>query len=119
MPVGKANGQHKIANLKLAGICEWNRCQVFRLHLDNGKIEVRICANALRFQLAAVCEGHGDLLGMLDDVTIGDDETLTRVIDNTGTGAMYFTRLGLFGAGLRRDVSRDLDADHRRREFLD
>jgi hypothetical protein len=56
---------------------------------------------------------------MLDNVTISDDETLTRVIDNAGAGAVYLTRLRLFGAGLRRDVAPDLDADHRRREFLE
>ncbi len=45
---GKADGKHEIANLKLAGVGERNGRQVFRLHLDNGEVEVGIGANALR-----------------------------------------------------------------------
>jgi hypothetical protein len=116
---GKADGKDKIANLELAGIGKRNGRQVLCFHLDDGEVEVGIGASALRLQLASIGEGHGNLLGVLDDVIVGDDETLTCVIDNAGAGATYLTRFAIFGAGLWRDVAADLDADHRRRELLE
>src|SRR4029077_17999701 len=94
---GKADGKHKIANLKLPGIGERNGRQVFRLHLDDGDVEVGIGADVFCLQLAAIGESNGDLFGMLDNVTIGDDETLAGIIDDAGARAAYLTRLGLFG----------------------
>jgi hypothetical protein len=69
---------------------------------------------------------HRDLVGMADDMTVGDDEPAARVEHHAGAEGMNFVpsrerdalaRL-LLRAGLRREAAPAFDDDHGRRDPL-
>ena len=59
----------------LVGVAELHRLQrLGRLHLQHREIGLRVAADHLGLQPRAVVEDDGDLVGVGDDVVVGDDD---------------------------------------------
>ena len=83
---GIADGEHEIPNLQAIGITEREFRQAIRAHLDDRHVGLGIGTDATGWQRAAVGELHRDLVGTVDDATVGDDEPAARqpVADQLG-----------------------------------
>ena len=64
-----------------------NGGQIVRLDLDHRDVDIGIAADP-RFagSIAAVGERHRDLVGVLDDVIVGEDKALIGVKNHAGAG---------------------------------
>ena len=85
-----ADGEHEIPDLEAIGITEREFRQAIRAHLDDGHVGLGIGTDATRRQRAAVGELHRDLVGMVDDMTVGDDEPAARVEHHAGAEGVNF-----------------------------
>jgi hypothetical protein len=73
-----ADGEYEMSNLKAIGIIERKLRQAIRAHLDDRHVGLGMGTDATRRQRATVDELHRDLIGMVDDMTVGDDEPAAR-----------------------------------------
>ena len=91
-----ANGQHHVADLDLARIAIWNRGEMVGWDLNDGEVEIGIGADAGSLQEAAVGERDRDVVGVLDDVIVGQDQALVGVIDDARADFVNLAGLALF-----------------------
>ena len=92
-----ADRNHEIADAQVAGIGQRHLHQVFARHLDHGNVGVRIAADDFGGQFAPVGQGHLDFVSVLDDMEIGQGETVradhksASVADRTIAGFRHRT----------------------------
>ena len=72
----RANRQHPFPHLDGRGVAEFNRRQIGRIDLEQGKIAAIVGADDLGDELAAIAHAHDDLIGGLDHMGIGQDVTI-------------------------------------------
>jgi hypothetical protein len=82
----------KIADLKLTRVPERDRGEPLRRHGDDGEIEIWVAADPLRLQHAAIGERHRYVVGVLEDMIVGDDEAPLRIVNHAGSDAVDFAR---------------------------
>ena len=70
---GIADREHAVADLDLVAVGEGDRRQVLGVDLDDGDVGLRVAADDLGRQLAAVVERDRDRLGAVDHVVVGHD----------------------------------------------
>ena len=116
---GITNGEDEIADFEPTRVPERDPGEPVRRHRDHGEVEIWVAANPLRLQHSAIGERHCYVVRMLEDVIIGDDKALLRVVDDAGADAVYLARLAPSGLGVRWDAAPGLDADHSRSDFLE
>jgi hypothetical protein len=80
--------------------------EVRGLHLDDGDVRARVCADDLCLERAVVEQLHGDFGGVLDDVCVGDDVAVLRIDDHAGARALELTLRAVCSAR-RRSVGRN------------
>src|SRR5690606_13352231 len=73
-----ADRDDPVADARLRLLFERDEGETGAFDLDDGQIGVLVTANQPAFQLAAVPELDADLLGVLDDMVVGDDKTVAR-----------------------------------------
>ncbi len=72
----------QLADLELAAVALGQRRVARVVDLDHGHVRLLVGADHRRLGFDAVIEGHGDLLGIFDDVVVGQDVTVV-VVDET------------------------------------
>ena len=96
-----ADRHHEVARLHLIGVAELDLLQRRRRllqQLDEGAVGQRVAADDLGFELDVALvaeEGHFDLVGVLDDVVVGQDQALGGIDDEPGAGALRLRRRAL------------------------
>ena len=89
---GTANGQHPIANLDGIRIPQFCRRQVLAgVNLDDRQVRPDIGADKFRVILGLVVQDHLDLVGLIDDVVVGQD-VAGPVEDETAPETLRLTR---------------------------
>ena len=89
-----ADRDHEVARLHLIRVAELDLLQRRRRllqELDEGAVGERVTADDLGFELDVALvaeERHFDLVGVLDDVVVGEDQALGGVDDEPGAGAL-------------------------------
>ena len=72
---GIADRHHAVADAHLVAVAELHRLQrLVALDLEHGNVHLGILTDDLRLQLAPVGEDHHDVVGVADDVIVGDDD---------------------------------------------
>jgi hypothetical protein len=61
--------------------------RLVRLHLEDGKVELRVLAEDLGLEAGAVGEDHADVVRVADHVVVGDDDS-GGVDDEAGAGGV-------------------------------
>ena len=83
-----ADGDHPVADRERVGVAErrptGSGC--LALDLEHGEVGLRVAAEHLGGQLAAVAQRDGDLLGVLDHVVVGEHDAV-GADDEAGAGA--------------------------------
>ncbi|PRD36405.1 UNVERIFIED_CONTAM: hypothetical protein NCL1_08904 [Trichonephila clavipes] len=131
----RADGQHPLADAQLRGIADLHRRQVGGGDLDQRDVGARVGADDLGLDLAAVAEAHGDLVGLVDDMVVGqhiavaaDDETGAEGLPGAGLLRLRLEAVEatqqlldvVAGGDLRRTaLGRGADVDHRRAGRVD
>jgi len=91
-----ADGQHPIADADLIAVPERDRHQrVIGGDLEHGDIGLGVATHHLCLEVGVIVQDHGDLVGVLDDVVIGDHPPLFGVDDEART-----KRRGVTGRGI-------------------
>jgi hypothetical protein len=67
------------ADPEVVGIAESYGREAVSIHLHQGDVGAGVAADQTRRDLASVLQGRGDLVGVLDDIVIGDDVALGRI----------------------------------------
>ena len=70
---GVADGQHDVADLHLVAVGHRDDRQVLGVNLDDGDVGLRVAANDLGGELAAILQGDFHLVGVIHDVVVGED----------------------------------------------
>ena len=89
-----ADRHHEVARLHLIRVAELDLLQRRRgllQELDEGAVGERVAADDLGLELDVALvteERHFDLVGVLDDVVVGEDQALGGVDDEPGAGAL-------------------------------
>ena len=75
---GIADGDHPVAHLQVVGAAERGNRQSLAARLDLHGREVHVLVTALddAFEGAPIGEGDGDLVGILDDMRVGEDHAV-------------------------------------------
>ena len=73
-----ADGHHGLAHLEAVGVAERKRGQVAPLDLQQRDVGARVEPDDLRLVLAMVAQPYHDLVGVGDDVDVGDDVAVWR-----------------------------------------
>ena len=94
---GVADGDDPVADARLGRVFEVHVGEARTLDLDHRKVGGLVAADHLGRQLALVGEHHLDVVGVLDDVVVGDDASRRGRDEEAGAGG-----LGLGGAGCDR-----------------
>ena len=73
-----ADRHHPLADAQRVGVAERDGGQVLgvALDLDQREVGLRVAADDLGLVLLAVRQLHDDLVGVLDDVVVGEDEAV-------------------------------------------
>ena len=82
-----ADRQHPLADPGVVAVAERDGRQVLGVDLEHGHVGVGIGADDLRLELPPVEQAHGDLLGALDHVVVGQDVAVGRD-DEPGAAAL-------------------------------
>ena len=93
---GTADGHHPFADLQVRGAAQAGHGQVaLGLDLDQGQVGLRIAADDLGLELALVLEFYLDVVGVFDDMVVGDDVT-ALVNDKPGADPALPALLGRY-----------------------
>src|SRR5262249_31799746 len=80
-PERVADRQHPIADLQMVGVAEWDARQLaFWFDLEQRDVGLGVLTDELRLELLPGRELHVDVVGAVDDVTVGDD--VAAVVDH-------------------------------------
>src|SRR5690606_12430809 len=80
-----ADRDHPVADARLGRVAELQeRQRLLRLHLEQGDVGFRVTSDERRGQRRLVMEADEDLVGVLDDMVVGDDVAV-RVDHEAGT----------------------------------
>ena len=72
-----ADGEHEIADLRVARVGEGERRQrLAGVDAQHGEVDARVRQHQLAREFAAVVRARRDLLAALDDVVVGDDDAV-------------------------------------------
>ncbi|CUJ79951.1 Uncharacterised protein [Achromobacter sp. 2789STDY5608628] len=74
--VGRTDGQHPFAHLQLVDVADLHHRQVLGVDLDDGHVGLRIGAQHLGAEFAAVGQLDGHFLGALHHVGVGQDDAV-------------------------------------------
>ena len=77
-PEWVTDGQNYIADLNLAAVGQGQRRQIVCIDLNECNVGLRVAANNLRRELAAIIQDHLDLTRVIYDVTICEDIAIRR-----------------------------------------
>ena len=77
-----ADRHHEITDAQIFAISEGQCGQTGGLNLDHRDIGIGIRTNRLRFKRAAIAKDHGDLIGTLDHMVIGQDQAALGIHDH-------------------------------------
>src|SRR5581483_4457511 len=83
-PEGRADGDGKLADLRLAGIGQYGCRQVLRINLDDRNVRLWIHPADRGFVLFAILEPNPNCFRVFDDMTVGENVTI-RPYDNART----------------------------------
>ena len=111
-----ADGDDPFAEPQLVGIAELHRLErLVGMHAQQRQVALGVLADQLRRQLGAVVEDDVDLVGVGDDVIIGDDEA-GRIDDEAGAERGHAVRHLILVAGAAAMVLEELIEElfHRR-----
>ena len=86
-----ADREHEVADFGLTRVRERHFDEIFRVDLQHRHIGGFVAADDLRLELPIVEQRDGDLVGVFDDVCVGDDVAVLRVDDDAGSGALKLT----------------------------
>src|SRR5581483_2142151 len=128
-----ADGHHEVADFEPFGVAKRQGSEILGRYLDNGYVRVGVSTDPRGLETAAVGERHRDLIGMLNHVIVGDDETLLRINDHARSGGAYLPfgrKLGEVEEAAKKgiveewilllcDAPLDCNVDHARSHFLD
>ncbi len=128
---GIADGHHKITHFQAFRVGQGQLGELVALDLQQGDVHGRVGSEQFRLEAALIAQGHGDLIGILDDMVVGDHPALPRIHDHPGTETLgaFDRRLALPSEeGIEGVVRQTLpigniggggDVDHRRQHLLE